>query len=641
MTLPFAIGFALLLVLSAFGMLAATAVASRASYDGPAERFLAAFVVWSALILLPVHVLGLTGTLTRVNLAIASLVVSAATFAVACWPISRVSTMAVLREMRGFVELPVRALALAWRAKSFILVAVIGAYGLLAWTTWISYLAPSDGWDGLWYHETMVGFAIQNHGYRIVEAHQHMTPVNSFPRNCEMISLWFVFFTDRRLIDVVNDIYAIPVMLALYCLTKRFCGNRLQAIGWACSLVLLPGFFLQLHSNYIDIHALSFYLAAIHFATRPTLRLRDGWMAALCLGLVLGAKSFALAWTPVLAAILLVRILRRHLRERPLQTLGTVAGGMTLIVGFGCIIYLRNWVHFGNPIWPYRIDMPKLGIHFPGFEPLSAMDYTKPFGQVLEDAMSPPKPGVDLPDTKQFGYGLAIPFMILPLAALALPWIAMEAAAALLRRVGGDGKGSDPTQVGNLLITALPPIATALHSIALYISRYNYQVVAGLFIVMSWIGRRLPRVAEAAIATCAMTGIMWLYWAKPAWFVDFKEATLLAKLPASERATRTTAGWSIAPETARARDRELGTGDVLAFTEDGDFYSLLWNERFSNRIVFVPLAPADRMMAQLEADHAKWFVTSSLTAAFDASPSWQRVGNMSSRVIAYRRVPPP
>jgi hypothetical protein len=639
--MSFAPGLVLFLVLSALAMVAVTAVVRRASFEGTAERFLAAFMSWSVLILAPIHVLGLTGTLTRPNLAAASLVTSAAVFAVAAWPLSLRGLLDVLREIRGYVELPLRALVLAYRAKSLILVALVAAFALLAWTTWISYLAPSDGWDGLWYHETMVGFAIQNHGYQIVEAHQHMTPVNAFPRNCEMTSLWFVFFTDRRFIDVVNDVYAIPVMLALYCLTKRYCRDRLQAVGWATALVLMPGFALQLHSNYIDIHALSFYLPALYFATRPELRLRDAVMAAFCIGLFLGAKSFALASAPVLVVIAVVRVLHAHARKRPWETAGTIAGGAAIIVALGCIVYLRNWVHFGNPVWPYRLDMPALGLRFPGFEPFSAMDFNKKFSQVLEDAMSAPKPGYDYPDTKQFGYGLAVPFVVLPLAAVAAPWVVLDASRGALRALARGPSERDPSQAGNLLVTALPPIATALHSIALFVSRYNYQVVAGLIIVLSWIGRRLPRVAEAAIAVCATTGVMWLYWAKPAWFVDFAQAKALARMSAVERAAATTVGWSIAPETARARERELGPGDVLAFTEDGDFYALLWNERFSNRLVFVPMAPADEMMKRLDEVRAKWFVTSSLAAAFDASPDWQRVGNVSSRpVVAFRRVPP-
>jgi hypothetical protein len=467
-----------------------------------------------------------------------------------------------------------------------------------------------------------------------------MTPVNAFPRNCEMTSLWFVFFTDRRFIDIVNDVYAIPVMLALYGLTKRYCHSRLQAVGWASSLVLLPGFALQLHSNYIDIHALSFYLAALYFGTRPELRLRDALMAAMCLGLVLGAKSFALAWTPVLVTITVARVLLAHARKRPLATAGTIAGGAAIIVALGGIIYIRNWAHFGNPVWPYRIDLPKLGVSFPGFEPFSAMDFTRSFSQVLDDAMSAPKPGYDYPDTKQFGYGLAVPFLILPLAVLASPWILVEATRWSFRNLLGRKGDRDDSEATNLLFTAGPPIATAVHSIALYISRYNYQVVAGLLMVMSWVGRRLPRVGEATIAVSAITGVMWLYWAKPAWFVDSHQAMALAKMSARERAAETTTGWSIAPETARARERELGPGDVLAFTEDGDFYSLLWNERFSNRVLFVPLGPPEEMMKQLDAMGAKWFVTSSLVAAFDGSPNWQRVGNVSSRpVVAFRRAP--
>jgi hypothetical protein len=636
-----AAGFVLFLALSAFAFLAATAVARRASYDGRAECLLAVFMLWSTIILAPIHALGLTGTLTRSNLALASAAVSAVVFVAASGARWRERGIDAIRTIGEFFTLPIEALAIAWRARSLLFLAILATFAVLAWTAWLSYLAPSDAWDSLWYHETMVGFAIQNHGYRIVEASPILTPVNVFPRNCEMTSLWFVFFTDRRWIDIINDVYALPVMLAMYCLTKRYAGNRLHAIGWACSLVLMPGFALQLRSSYIDIHALSFYLAALHFGTRPNLRLRDGWMAAMCLGLLLGAKSFALAWTPVLAMVTLIGLLPRHLRKRRAATIATVAGGVVLIVALGGIIYIRNWVHFHNPIWPYRLDLPKLGISFPGTEPLSSTEFHRPYRQMLEDILSVPSPGYDYPDTKKQGYGMAVPFLVLPLAMAAVPWIAFEGFAALMSRRTGETKSGD-SGVGNLLLTVLAPLTSAFHSPALWLSRYNFHVVAGLLIVLSWVGRRLPRLAEGTTVACAVTGLMWLYWAKPAWFCNSTQAMALARMKPDERVAFTGAGWSIAPEVALAREHELGPGDVVAFTDDSEFYSQLWNERFSNLLVYVPMGPADDVMQRLEQVRAKWFVTRALAVPFDASSKWQRVGNVSSHpVAAFRRVPPP
>ncbi len=639
----FALGFLLFLALSVGAFVASLAVVRRGAWEGTAERFLAAFMVWSTVILVPIHVLGLTQTLTRPNLAIASIVMSGAVFALAARPDFRGYAHYAATEMASYLRLPFRALALAWHGRSLLFLGVLLAYGVFAWTALISYLAPSDGWDGLWYHESMVGFAIQNHGYRIVEASEHITPINSFPRNCEMISLWFVFFTDRRLIDIVENVYAIPVMLALYCMTKRFCQDRLQAAAWACAFLAVPGVALQFHSAYVDIHALAFYLAALHFGTRLNIRIRDGLLTALCLGLMLGAKSWAVTWTPAIAFVALARVVYTHGRTRKRDTALLVAASVGIIGALGLIIYIRNTIHYGNPIWPYRVTLPIVHRELPGFEKLSSTDFNRSIGQVFEAILAPPQPGRDFPDTQQFGYGLAVPFVLVPMAGLTFLWILFNAAVAVRGRLSGDRGAFDPERHGaravNLLWTLIPPIIGIVYSPALWLARYNYHVLAGIFIALSFLGKSLPRVSEGLMVVVFATGGMWLYWAKPAWFVDFGQVQALLHKDAEGRAASTTIGWSTAPETALARERELGPGDVVAYSDEVEFYANLWNERFSNRLEYVPPSPPDGMASRLDALGAKWFVTGSMVSAFDTRPGWQRVGNVSGMpVVAFRRV---
>ena len=53
----------------------------------------------------------------------------------------------------------------------------------------------------------MVAFAIQNHGFSMVDLpFGGAQKINVYPRLCEMTQLWFVIFTDRRVIDMVSHV---------------------------------------------------------------------------------------------------------------------------------------------------------------------------------------------------------------------------------------------------------------------------------------------------------------------------------------------------------------------------------------------------------------------------------------------------
>jgi hypothetical protein len=629
----FFFGFLQLVILSMLAFSAAVAVVLRAEWPHASERFLAAMAVWSVLILAPIHTLGFSDHLTRETLALSSLVLSGVVLAIAIRTSDqRVTMQRIAREIAAYAAFPYQGLVLALRAKSPVVVCLLLTYGLLLWTSFVSYVAPSDGWDGLWYHESMVGFAIQKHGYEIIKAHAHVTPINAFPRNCEMTSLWFVIFTDKRLIDCVQLVFALPALVGTYVLAKRYCNEKVSAMGFACALALMPGFALQLHSNYIDIHVLSFYVTALHFLTREKMQLRDGWLAAIALGLLLGGKSWALGWIPVLAPIGLVRLVHAQWKTSRTSLLWSLTAMPIIILAIGSLIYVRNWSVYGNPVWPYAVSMPRFGISFPGPESLSSTDFHHTLSSVFSDVTAPPKPGYDYPDTKQFGYGLAIPFLFLPLGVIAF---ALALGRAFLDRAAFARSGRS----FSLIITTAGPLISGISSPALWLSRYNLHVVVGLLLVIAWLGYKRPRVADALTFAACATGAMWLYWAEPAWFVNAAQAIRYAKMPASERATYSTIGWSIDHPTALARERELGAGDITAFSEDGEFYAQLWNEHFSNRLEFVPMTNAETMMERLDAMNAKWFVTSTLTAAFDSSPRWQRIGAVSGApVIAYRKV---
>src|SRR5690606_29014597 len=131
---------------------------------------------------------------------------------------------------------------------------------------YLAYLAPSSAWDGVMYHEPMVGFALQNQGFAPVDlgaANRMLTPVDGYPRLMENLMVFLVVAWDRRLIDLVPSLIYPLTLIATYVLMRRFVPNRLAALGFAGAYCLIPGIALQLRSTYVDLGFATFVPAAL------------------------------------------------------------------------------------------------------------------------------------------------------------------------------------------------------------------------------------------------------------------------------------------------------------------------------------------------------------------------------------------
>jgi hypothetical protein len=145
------------------------------------------------------------------------------------------------------------------------------------------------------------------------------------------------------------------------------------------------------------------------------------------------------------------------------------------------------------------------------------------------------------------------------------------------------------------------------------------------------------------MGACLVSSLVFLYQGDPGWAVTRAEARQLARLRPEERAAWKSTVWSPTPDTALARDRELGPGDVIAYSDD-KFAALLWSEGMRNRVEYVPYHSSRSVfLADLENVHAKWAVIMPGDGYefLRQSPDWEAVGLLSpnggSPWYAFRR----
>jgi hypothetical protein len=630
-------GWLTLITLSSLAFFASLSLSVRAGYDSRSELAVAIAGLWQGIIILPIFALGWMNRLTPMALGPSVLLLSIVAFA---FSLPRGAPRAHLQNVSsalwGLVRLPWDAI---WSARrSFVLVGLVATAGCLIWTACLTYLAPSSAWDGIWYHEMIIGYAIQNRGFKVVEVPAWLQHVNGFPRVCEALNLWFVVFTDRRLIELANSVMGVPLTLAVYSIARRY-TNRTAAMGWACALLLMPGAVLQLASTYIDVHVAALFLGALLFCTKPELRLRDAWMAALWLGLLAGSKGLALAWVPLLGIVGLGRAIARNAR-RPWSVAGTILGGMALAFLIAAPFYLRNWFVFHNPFWPITVHSARFHVHWAGVH--DVLEMNKPFKELMLGMLSAPVPGRDWPDTRLYGYGLGIPWLVFPVAVLALFIAVLKSAAYLAGLVPRDKR------LANLLVVVFPMLLTIPTSPALWAARYNIHVPVAFMFLVAWLFGTRSLLQEAFTSVVIMTSIMMLWWAEPGWITHFPTALYLANQSPAERAAFHSADYTMARETALARDAELGRGDLAAYAETCQFPGLLWNESFSNRIEFFPPGPRDphEFLERVERSGAKWLAVGGGSPEWQVlttqPTNWEQVGvasNTGPPTIAFRRKP--
>jgi hypothetical protein len=646
-------GLLAMVALNAMVAVAAFALSTRITKDRGAELWLVWFVVASELILLPTHALALLGSLTAGSLATsvtvlctASLVLLTRNVGLRAWRVelgaaSYEAVVRVVRLLRRLVE-----------GGPVSIAAALLFFGCLLWALLLTYLLPSESWDGVWYHDLIVGYTIQNHGYAAIALPRSgftalVQEANAFPRNSEMLSLWFSIFWNNRLIELPNTLAVLPLGAATYALCVRYGRSAAWAFVWVAALALVPGARLQLRSTYVDVHFAAYLVTAFYFCTHEKLGGRITLVAIGALALTFGTKTNSLFTVPLLAALAVVFT---ALAAGPRRALLWSAVGVPFILGTGGFMYLLAYKRFGSPLWPFAMH-GKMGLHFDGPIDFSFLVDKDP--RTIVDALTePPVFGHNFPDPSWDGFGLAAGFVLLPFALLAYLGVVIRVINGLARAWASRSSlaAPDAALVRLVAIAALSAFAF-LKGTTQGGSRFHLHLLAMAAVTIhAFAALYGPRGATslATAATALATNAMNWYWAKPAWDAPPER---VAALLAMEPLQRLGKGAQLSAELAPLRERELGEGTLVLWCDDDPypwpFPSLLWNEHFSNRLLYEPAGDGASFLDRAESLNARWVMISSASVVGREIERrrgrWERVGPLrkdSASVVVYRRSRP-
>ncbi len=387
--------------------------------EGRAEAALLTLLMFWGVIVAPIFALGYANLLYPTPVALFSGILSTGVLAGCARRQGARALLATLRSSgANLVKLATDAFRACWQARSFSLFGLIAAAGIIVGTLLLTYLVPADeSWDGLYYHQPIVGFALQNHGFSLVDLPNTLLAqtINGYPKFGEAFSLWFVLFTDKTLIEVGGSLAAPGLLLAVFLLARRYSEDRAVCIGWAAVVLLMPGIYSQLRTTMIDVELWLFVMSAVYFSTKPKLRIQDAVASLVATAWVVGTKSTGLVLAPALIFVPCLRLFRPESTRKlafcllPALALVATVGGLTLV---------RNWRAFHNPFWPVSFSSRVLGLDFRGLATLSQVAPDPNFTGLIAQLYDHPAGGVR--DIILRGYGYAVPWVVAPVGVVGL-----------------------------------------------------------------------------------------------------------------------------------------------------------------------------------------------------------------------------
>lgn len=519
----------------------------------------------------------------------------------------------------------------------------------LGFTTLLTWLMPSEAWDGVWYHDMMVGHAIQSHSYEeIPMSASYMQQANGHPRNSEMLGLWWSIFASRRLIELPSVLCIVPLATACYALCVRYLpAHRSTALLTAIAFVLLPGVRLEMRSTFMDGTLGAFSLAAVYFASNQKLRLGSSVLASTAIGLALGTKSHALLSMPLLAFLALTLVALNEGRRGWRRTLLALLAGGAILGALGGVTYIRNVLWYQNPFYPFNMTMGPYS-----FKGLFDLPDDSQLLQASNVIFEPPVSGADWPDIRRGSFGLITGFVIFPLAALTGGVLALGIVRHAVRSIS---QRHIVPELSARLVTffvAGSVVISLATSPAVWSVRYNMYAVGFGFALVHWLAGTLkahPLANHVAGAAFVTNCILWT-WSLPGWWGTWQAPygwTELRSMLAQPRKHDVGGPYTkVVLQTALARERELRNGGVVAFGGDSGFVSFLWNDNYDNKLVYVaPVDPAE-FAAGAAAVHANWIIAAGadLVAYARAHPEdWSEVGLVhnwgNEKLFAFRRIP--
>jgi hypothetical protein len=310
-------------------------------WHGLADRLIRGAVVGTAVVVFCGLVLGGIGWLGRAPYAIVLAVLAAGAQVLKGGP-SRANRITVAN--------------IPWPAVAFCgaILAVVISFGLSH--------SPLTAYDSLSYHLFFPARWLQEHRLSIIATPFSDEAQSYAPANGELFFLWLMAPLHSDQLARIGQVpFYVLIGIALYALARRTGARPGTALYPALFAMVSRPVVEQAVGADVDLICWSLFLASLYLGLHAleTNERRDWALLGVSLGLYAGTKYVALVYVPVLALLIIARVLKRTPSGLSGQG-GRAAALLWAIPGvlaFSLPWYLRNWVVAGSPLYPASLSL--------------------------------------------------------------------------------------------------------------------------------------------------------------------------------------------------------------------------------------------------------------------------------------------
>jgi hypothetical protein len=249
--------------------------------------------------------------------------------------------------------------------------------------------------------------------------------------------------------------------------------------------------------------------------------------------------------------------------------------------------------------------------------------------------------------TEVLDYGFPVAWLVLPMGVvtMAVLWgIATYAYAA--RLVAAIRKRPAPTlapETWTAILLALTAFVMLYLTPALWASRYNIAPVAMLMAILAWAGSRAKweRFGEALASTVALGSFIGFFWITPRTWLTPTEILEYRKIPYPEREVTLASKINPALDVRRGsptntevglKREKLAPGSIVVHDHGyGNFVCLMWNNEYSNKVIYMPYSPS--FVTQAEEMGAMWIYAQYSDALYrdltKKDSNWTEIGTLN------------
>jgi uncharacterized SAM-binding protein YcdF (DUF218 family) len=602
------------LFLTCFCALASYLLAVATYADrGSLERAIVTLLGMPALLIVDIQLCGLTGNFAPWPLGM----VGVALFGtVAGLAFRRVGSAALRATLLHDLRAPQRLALDAWQEREVAVLTLGGAAAAWFVVLRMVWYFRSWTWDPVWYHVPVTSYAIQERSIGWVDTWNVYT--QGYPHTVELLAAWnCVFPRDNRFDDSSQLPFALLGMLVVAAWARRLGSSRALAMGLGAAWFLLPPMFLQAHSTHVDLSCGALFSAGVFFVSDENTA-RSRWFCLLAMGLYLGSKFTGAFHLALLAPWLAVRaILELKRSQRRWRTALSISGSIVALLAVGVYHYVENYVHAGNPTWPFTLKLP--GLTLPGPVDLAAMWDAKDGSPYFWGA-----PGAFVrmlnswfdtdpfyaPDVRSGGFGAPFRWLLLPCTLIV--------AADVVR--------------GREWRRGLPALALFLMAVAVpgaWWTRFIISAGTAALICVAIVHSQLANVWAKRALSGALLGLaIFGYVSAYKGFIQYPKHFEEARAADTVRRSALQLDTFLWPtEAGMLRETELREGDLVTYDESVVFLGELFTHDYRTRVKFVSSGgDPDAFVQRVKQLGARWVAVRRYSkAAFklrDAGATW-------------------